>query len=333
MTDDDRKQPDLNDLGFGSIAAQQQHGRFLAKDGSPNSRKYGLGSRRWARYYRHTLDMSWPAFLTWLVGLELLANGVFALGYAALGPGAIAGSDAMGLADPFLRALAFSVGLFTTVGTGPMHAVGSTANWLAMIESLLGPLAMVLGAGLTLARLMRPRSRIRFSESAVIAPYDGGRGFMFRIINTGLSEMSETRVEVNLAWFEEVGGKRLREFHRLPLERETVELFTLHWTIVHPIDAASPLRGVTPDLLRDAGAEFVVVVTGLDDTFAARVTARSSYYWDEVRWDAAFAGMFVASVDGVLTIDAERLGRFDRLPEGTTSRPAEGEMAGAAISP
>jgi inward rectifier potassium channel len=90
---------------------------------------------------------------------------------------------------------------------------------------------------------------------------------------------------------------------------------------VHPIDAESPLRSVTPEMLREAGAEFLVVVTGLDDTFAARVAARTSYFWDEVRWDAAFASMFVASVDDVLTIDVERLGRFDRLPEGTTSRP------------
>jgi inward rectifier potassium channel len=330
--DESRGQGDLggmrdesNDLGFGRIAAQQVHGRFLSKDGTPNSRKYGLGSRRWARFYRRALDMSWPAFLVWLVGLELLANGIFALGYTALGPGAIAGSEAMGLGDPFLRALGFSVGVFTTVGTGPMHAVGSTANWLVVIESLGGPLAMVLGGGLTIARLMRPRSRVRFSESAVIAPYDGGRGFMFRIINTGLSEMSETRVEVSLAWFEQAGGTRLRRFHRLALDRDSVEFFTLHWTIVHPIDAGSPLRGVTPEALRDAGAEFLVVVTGLDDTFAARVAARSSYYWDEVRWDAAFANMFAASVDDVLTIDVERLGRFDRLPEGTTSRPAAGE--------
>ena len=313
---------DLNDLGFGRVAAQQVHGRFLEKDGTPNIRKYGLGSRRWARFYRHALELSWPAFLGWLAGLQLLVNGIFALGYIALGPAAIAGSELTGIADPFLRAFGFSVGVFTTVGTGPMHAVGSTANWLVVIESLGGPLALIFGGGLTIARLMRPRSRVRFSESAVVAPYHGGRGFMFRIINAGLSEMSETRAEVSLAWFEDVGGARVRRFHQLALERDSVEFFTLHWTVVHPIDAESPLRNVTPEMLREAGAEFLVVVTGLDDTFAARVAARTSYYWDEVRWDAAFANMFVASVDDVLTIDVERLGRFDRLPEGTTSRPS-----------
>lgn len=317
--------PDLNDLGFGQVAAQQLHGRFLSKDGTPNTRKYGLGGRRWARFYRRALDMQWTGFLLWLVGLELLANGIFALAYLALGPAAVAGSDLMGLGDPFLRAFGFSVGVFTTVGTGAMHAVGSTANWLVVIESFAGPLYMIAGGGLMIARLMRPRSQVRFSQSAVIAPYRGGRGVMFRLINAGLSDMSETRVEVNLAWFDTIDGKRWRRFYKLALEREVVEFFSLHWTVVHPIDRTSPLCGVTPEQLREAEGEFLVVATGLDDTFAARVSARTSYTWDEVRWDAAFASVFVASVDDTLTIDVDRLDRFDRLPEGTTSRPAASE--------
>ncbi len=318
---------DTNDLGFGRVAAQQVHGRFVSKDGTPNSRKYGLGRQWWARFYRRAIDMPWSSFIVWVIGIELLTNGIFALAFVALGPQAISGSDALGLGDPFLRAFSFSVGVFTTVGTGPMNAVGSTAQWLVVIESIGGPLAIFAAGGVLIARLMRPRSRIRFSESGVIAPYRDGRAFMFRIINAGLSEMSETRVQVNLAWFETIGGVRERRFHQLTMEREVVEFFTLHWTIVHPIDQRSPLRGVTPDKLREAGAEFLVVVTGLDDTFAARVSARTSYFWDEVRWDARFANMFVASPDNTLTVDVDRLNRFDRLPEGMTSTPAAAELA------
>lgn len=319
---------DLDDLGFGRIAAQQVRGRFLSKSGEPSSRKYGMGSQRLERIYRGALESPWPVFLTWLVGLELLANGVFALGYLALGPGALGGAELLGLADPFLRAFSFSIGVFTTVGTGPMHAVGSTANWLVAIESLAGPLALVGAGGLVIARMIRPRSRVRFSESAVVAPYRDGRGFMFRIINVRLSEMSEVRVRLNLAWFEEIGGVRQRRFRRLELEREEVEFFTLHLTVVHPIDRSSPLSGMTPERLRDAEAEFLVLVTGLDETFSTRVTARSSYFWDEVRWDAKFADMFVASPDdNTLTVDVERLDRFERLAEGTTARPAPGESA------
>jgi inward rectifier potassium channel len=319
---------EVRDLGFGQVLAQQVRGRLVAKDGTPNSRKFGLGPQRWERFYERALATSWPTFLVWLLGLELLANGLFAFGYRALGAGAIGGSEMLGLTDPFFRAFAYSVGVFTTVGTGPLHPVGSTAVWLTVIESLLGPLSLLLSVGLVLARLVRPRAVIRFSQSAVIAPYADGRGLMFRIINVRPSEMSELRTRVNLAWYEGVDGRRQRRFYDLTLERPEVEFFNLHLTVVHPIDASSPLRGVTPESLRDNEAEILVHVSGLEDTFSTRVSARSSYYWDEVHWDARFANMFIPSPDGVATVDVERLDRFERLAEGSTTKPAPAEMAG-----
>ncbi|HXI19989.1 MAG TPA: hypothetical protein VNH46_02835, partial [Gemmatimonadales bacterium] len=257
-----------SDLGFGRVLAQQMRGRFLLKDGTPNSRKYGLGRQSLQRFYLRALAVTWPTFLVWLTGLLFLVNGVFALGYTGLGAGALAGSESLGLTDPFFRAFCFSIGVFTTVGTGPLHAVGVTANWLVALESLAGVLSLLTVGGLILARLSRPRARIRFSHSAVIAPFHDGRGLMFRIINLDPSELIDVEVRMNLAWYEDVGGQRVRRFYRLALERRQVEFFTLHWTVVHPIDAASPLRGVTPERLRQADAEFLVLVTALEETFS-----------------------------------------------------------------
>lgn len=313
------------DLGFGRVVAEQVRGRFLNKDGTPNSRKYGVGMQVAQRLQLRALNASWPKFLIWLVGLVLLANGIFALGYMGIGPAAIGGAEALGLQDPFLRAFAFSVGIFTMVGTGPMHAVGTTANWVVVLESLAGPLSLLAAGGFIIARLTRPRACIRFSHSAVVAPYRDGRGFMFRIINMLPSELTEVDARVSLAWYEVENGKRVRRFHQLALDRRRVEFFTLHWTVVHPIADDSPLRGVTPGKLREAEAEFFVLISGHEETFSTRVNARSSYVADEVRWDARFADMFVSSPDGVVTVDVERLDRFDRLAEGATSAPAAGE--------
>jgi inward rectifier potassium channel len=319
----------IQDLGFGRVLVQQVRGRFMRKDGTPNSRKYGLGGQFWQRLYLRALAATWASFLLWLAGLVLLANGIFALGYSSMGPGALAGAEALGLTDPFFQAFCFSVGVFTTVGTGPMHAVGVTANWLVAMESLAGVMSLVTAGGLVLARLARPRAQIRFSHSAAIAPYREGRGFMFRIVNLDPSELIDVDARVNLAWFEERGGKRERRFHQLTLERRQVEFFSLHWTVVHPITADSPLAGVTPELLRRAEAEFLVLITGLEETFSTRITARASYLWDEVRWDARFADMFVPSPDGVITVDVERLDRLDRLAEGATTTPSASEAPGA----
>jgi inward rectifier potassium channel len=315
-----------NDLGFGTVVTERVQGRFLNQDGTPNSRKYGMGGRAWSRLYLRALAASWPQFLTWVVGLTLLLAGVFAIGYRTLGSTALAGTEQMGLSDPFFIAFTYSVGVLTGVGTGPVVAVGSTAQWLTIFESIGGLVGLALGGGLTLARLSRPRPRIRFSGRAVVAPYRGGRGLMLRLVNNEVSELSDVGVYVSLAWFELVEGKRVRQFHQLALERDRVEFFTLHWTVVHPIDRGSPLAGVTPAALREGKAEILVMASGHEETFSTRVTARTSYVPEEVAWDARFADMFVDSPDGVITVDLERLDRLERLTEGATSVPAPGEI-------
>lgn len=316
------------DLGFGTVVAREQRARLLGPDGRPQSRKYGLG-RRWPSHaYQAALAASWPAFLGWGLGGLLLVNGCFALLWGALGEGAIGGAEAVRVDDPFLRALAFSTGLFTTTGTAGLHAVGETAHWLLVVESLVGPMVLVAVGGLMVARLTRPRARIRFSTGMVMAPYRGGRGLMFRLVNVAPGELSDVDVRVNVALhLPTPGGTRERRFFALGLERTHVQFFTLHWTVVHPVDADSPLRGITPEALRAASAEFLVSVHAHEETFSTTVTARRSYVAADVRWDAKFADIFVPAPDGVITIDVERLDKVDRLPEGATSAASAGEGA------
>jgi inward rectifier potassium channel len=320
------------DLGFGRVVAQSVRGRFLTHEGEPTSRKYGLGAQRIERFYLRALAVPLPVFLAWGLGALLLLNGFFTLAYLALGTGAIRGGDAVGIADPFLRAFDFSVGIFTTRDTTPMYAFGTTAHWLVVFESFFGPFVLVATAGLLIARLTRPRMRLRFSESAVVAPYEGGRGLMFRIVNVQPGELSDVQVRVSVTLFEETDGRRERNFYPLALERNSVDLFTLHWTIVHPITADSPLRGATPDSLREAQAELLILVNAHEETFSTRVTARASYWWDEIRWDAKFASIFASSAEDVLAIDVERLDRLERLEPGTTSKPAPQESATPAVA-
>ena len=148
---------------------------------------------------------------------------------------------------------------------------------------------------------------------------------MFRFVNVQPAELSDVQVRVSVVLYEEIDGKRERRFHSLPLERSSVDLFTLHLTVVHPITADSPLRGATPDSLRAAQAELLILINAHEETFSTRVTARASYWWDEVRWDAKFASIFAGATDGALSIDVERLSRLERLEPGTTSAPAPGE--------
>jgi inward rectifier potassium channel len=209
-----------------------------------------------------------------------------------------------------------------------MHPVGTTANWLTIFESFVGPITLVVAFGVLIARLTRPRMRLGFSDSAIVAPYEGGRAVMFRIVNLQPGELSDVHARVNLVRYEDFDGVRERNFHELALERSSVEMFTLHWTIVHPITADSPLAGVTPEALAASQAEFLVFVTALEQTFSTRVTTRTSYRWDEVRWDVKFASIFANGPEGIIAIDVERLSRTERLEEGATRTPAVLEARG-----
>ena len=321
---------EYTDLGFGRVVAQQVRGRFLTHEGEPTSRKYGLGAQRLERFYLRALSAPLALFITWSFGVLLLLNGFFTLGYLALGDGALRGADAVGVQDPFLRAFSFSVAVFTTNSTGPLYAFGTTTHWLVVLESFFGPFVLVATGGLLIARLTRPRMRLRYSDSAVVAPYENGRGLMFRIVNAQPGELSDVEVRVSLTLFEESETGRERNFYPLRLERNSVDLFTLHWTVVHPITADSPLHGATPDSLREAQAELLVLVNAHEENFSTRVTSRASYWWDEIRWDAKFASIFASSTDGVLAIDVDRLDRLERLAPGTTSVPAPRERAESA---
>ena len=71
--------------------------------------------------------------------------------------------------------------------------------------------------------------------------------------------------------------------------------FPLSWTIVHPIDSASPLAGRTPEDLARTQAEILVLLSGIDEALEQTVHARSSYRADEIVWNARFQSMFLPS--------------------------------------
>ncbi len=306
--------PEERDLGFGSVVASRSGKRLLNQDGSFNVARQGLGLWSSLSVYHALLRMSWPRFLGTLALTYLAANTLFALAYLACGPGALAGSD-VGTSSALLRAFFFSVDTMATIGYGQLVPYGVVPNLLVVAEALVGILGFALATGLLFARVSRPTARIIFSRRALVAPYRGGRAFMLRIANARRSEIIELDAKLVLSLFQQVDGQRTRRFHNLALERQRVAFFPLSWTIVHPIDASSPLRGRSEAELLAAEAEFLVLLTGIEETFSQTVHARSSYRATEVVWGARFRDVFNRdSADGDLTIDIGRLHAYEAVP-------------------
>ncbi len=284
---------EIKDLGFGAVVARESKERLLNSDGSFNVKRDGLPFGASLSLYHALLTMSWPRFIGVVVFYFLAVNALFGLLYAGLGPGALECSDPT-LGTGFTRGFFFSVETFSTVGYGQISPRGLTANLVITVEILCGLLSVTLATGMLFARIARPTARIIFSRSAVIAPYKGITAFEFRIANARENQILEMQAKVLLSKLE----NGVRRFHTLELERNSVAFFPLSWTIVHPITESSPMRSETEESLRAGDAEFMILLTGIDETFAQSVNARASYKWGEVVWNAKFTNILKLPSDG-----------------------------------
>jgi inward rectifier potassium channel len=300
------------DLGFGAVVARESRRRLLNKDGSFNVAREGLGWLRSLSPYHYLLTTTWPRFLALVILFFVVTNATFGLAFFSCGPGQIAGSRAVSLGDQYLEDFFFSVQTFATIGYGGMHPVGLAANVLVTLEALVGLLGFALATGILFARFSRPTARVLFSERAIIASYRGITAFEFRVANIRHNEMIQVEAQVTLSRIR-LDGSGNREFLPLKLERNKVVFFPLSWTVVHPIDEESPLWGATPQDLEAWEAEFLILFSGIDETFSQTVYTRSSYKAQEVLWGARFLNLFnPPKPDGILSIDIGRLHDVER---------------------
>jgi inward rectifier potassium channel len=302
------------DLGFGAVVARESHERLLNPDGSFNVARRGLSFWAALNPYHTLLTISWPRFLGVVTLFYVVTNVVFAIAFLMCGPGALSAPSDVGLHSAFLRAFYFSVDTLATIGYGNISPAGVAAHTIVTVEALVGILGTALITGLVFARFSRPTAQIIFSRAAVIAPYRDVTAFMFRLVNGRSNQIVELSCKVLLARFEDEDGQSIRRFYPLELERDRVVFFPLSWTVVHPIDESSPIYGLTEDDLRRGNAEFLILLTGMDETFSQMVHTRSSYTADNIIWNARFANVFNRRVGHErLTIDVRRLHDVERV--------------------
>ena len=286
------------DLGFGSVVSRESRQRLLNRDGSFNVNRTGLGFLESFAPYHQLLTTTWPGFLGVVALLYLVLNLIFAVAFVACGPDALLGPGAGMLGGRFSQAFFFSVQTFATIGYGQIGPNGFAANLVVTVEALVGLMYQAIATGLLFARFARPTASVLFSRSAVVGPYSNGLGLMFRIANRRRNEIIQLEAQVLFSELEpDRSGGSVRRYTLLPLERNKVTFFPLSWTIVHPIDAASPLAGRTREELERTEAEILVLLSGIDEAFEQTVHARSSYRADEIVWNARFRSMFLP-IDG-----------------------------------
>lgn len=290
-----------DDTGFGS--RDSYGGRFINRDGTFNIKKEGPGF--WERFslFHSMLHLPLWKFIMVLVIAFIGINIFFTLIYLALGPQQFVGMIITDRWSEVKEIYFFSTETFTTVGYGRVNPIGDGANFVASIEAMCGFISFAIVTGLIYGRFAKPTSYLVFSDHAVVAPYKGGTGLMFRFASYKENHtLTDLDVRVNAAFRVMENNQWSYKFYDLALERNRVDSLPMNWTVVHPIDERSPLMGFTEEDMRTADLEIYVLVRGFDDVFSNFVLRRTSYTYHEIRFNRKFAPMYRESEDGKTTI-------------------------------
>jgi inward rectifier potassium channel len=300
----------MHQPGFDPGLTQKYTGsvrRVIEHDGGFNVRHSG-GTWRDFHGYQRLMTMGWFQFFAVIVGSYLVVNTIFAVIYYWLGPHELTGDDLSSPFTHFMSGFFFSAHTLTTVGYGSIAPRKFGANVVAVIESMCGVLGFAVATGLLFGRVSRPSAKIGFSDTMLVTPYQEGNSLQFRVANRRLNNLMEVQARVMLMTVETRDGEPVRRYQQLKLERDQVLFLPLTWTVVHPMDAHSPLRGKTAEDLKREQAEFLILLKAFDDTFSQTVFARYSYRHDELQWGKRFAPAFTVDKSGDLVLDLDRLG-------------------------
>jgi hypothetical protein len=296
--------------GFGTNS-NMYGGRLVNKDGTPNMSRRGIPLLERYSWYHTMLSMPRHKFFLVLLGTYVIINLFFAMIYYAIGTEHLMGMIASNARERFLESFFFSTQTFTTVGYGRISPVGFLTSAVATFESFLGLLNFAIATGLFYGRFSRPRAFVRYSDQALIAPYEDGVAFMFRLAPFKNNNLSNVEIKLTLALSVEENGRRMNRFFSLDLEMDRVTSLNLSWTIVHPINAESPFHQLSHEDLKHMRAEIVVFMQAFDDTFSNTVVSRTSYLAEEIVFGGKFIPMYHRSEDGRHTImDLDKLGAF-----------------------
>ncbi len=310
MARDFRKEIHLNNTensGFGTSAS----GRFIKKDGLPNVERKGVNILNRFSWYHTMLDLSTIQFLSYLVSAYILVNLVFAFIYYLIGVEHLTGIDKSDPLNEFIDVFFFSSQTFTTVGYGRIAPVGFMASLVATFEAFLGLLTFAIATGLFYGRFSRPRAYLRFSEIAVIAPFQEGTGLMFRLAPYKNNVLTSAEVVVSTAIEVNENSETKTNFYTLKTHLNQINTLALNWTVVHKIDESSPFYGFTEDNFKNTPIEIIVHVRAFDEVYSNTVVQRTSYVSKEIIFGAKFVPMYYPTKDNTSTVlDLDKINEY-----------------------
>lgn len=252
-------------------------------------------------FYHALLRLTWWASLSVITTGYLAVNALYACAYLAAG--------GIENAEPgsFTDALFFSVQTMGTIGYGAMYPKSELANWLVVSESVVSLLLTALSTGLVFAKFSRPTSRVLFSRHAVICPFNGAPTLMLRVGNERGNAIVDVQFRAVLTRTERtLEGELFYRTYDLTLVRDRTLSLTRSFSLSHPIDAQSPLYGLTAEQAAAQEVEVNLMLVGIDDTAMQTVHARHQYQAHDILWNTRLSDILSEAEDGALIVDLHK---------------------------
>ena len=253
----------------------------------------------WRDIYHFILTLSWPQFAGLVLGIYVFINLCFAMLYL-LGGRCIAGLVPGSFSDVFF----FSVETLATVGYGHAYPDTLYGHCVATLEIMVGLFGLAVMTGLIFVRFSRQTARIKFSEVAVVAPFNGFPTLMIRVANLRHHAMVEAEFRLLLGRSELTReGEDVRRFYPLRLQFDHLINFPAALTLRHVIDETSPLFGLTPQDFKLADSRMLTSVVCVDPVIQAPIQSQTEYLHDQIAWNRRFAEIYSEDSVGRYTVD------------------------------
>ena len=253
----------------------------------------------WRDIYHFILTLSWPQFAGLVLGIYVFINLCFAMLYL-LGGRCIAGLVPGSFSDVFF----FSVETLATVGYGHAYPDTLYGHCVATLEIMVGLFGLAVMTGLIFVRFSRPTARIKFSEVAAVAPFNGCLTLMIRVANLRHHAMVEAEFRLLLGRSELTReGEDVRRFYPLRLQFDHLINFPAALTLRHVIDETSPLFGLTPQDFKLADSRMLTSVVCVDPVIQAPIQSQTEYLHDQIAWNRRFAEIYSEDSVGRYTVD------------------------------
>ncbi len=253
--------------------------------------------------YYFAISLDWKRFALLFLAAQLALNTTFALLYMAQ-PGAVANEPRPG----FFSAFFFSLETLATVGYGEMYPGTTYGHIVSSLEILVGTVFTAIMTGLLFIRFSKPKAKILYAETLVVARHNGKQTLMLRIANGRKSILHNAELSLHmLVRTVTAEGTSHAYVTELPLVRTSVPILAILFTMMHEIDEASPLRGY--HALHDEIEELRVFVTvkAHDPAIGQPVADFHTYLGSDIRFGMRYVDAVYRDKDGKVVADYSRL--------------------------